>query len=252
MSHAPQSPPAEVAPGIHRLTGGASNFYLVEQPGGLTLVDAGTPGDWRLFLRTLDTLGRRLDDLDAVVLTHAHPDHVGFAERARREGPTSVWVHRDDAAVAQGAKLGKGDASLARYLARTEFYRTFISLIRGKATKIIPVVQVSTFADYEVLDVPGKPRAVHAPGHTPGNAALYFEDRLAVISGDSLITHNPLTGRPGPQVMPSGFNHDTAQALASLSALEDLNAEIILPGHGDPWHGPVSQAAQLARAAGPS
>ena len=52
--------------------------------------------------------------------------------------------------------------------------------------------------------------------------------------------------------MPSGFNHDTAQALASLSALEDLNAEIILPGHGDPWHGPVSQAAQLARAAGPS
>jgi len=252
MSHAPQSPPAEVASGIHRLTGGASNFYLIEQSGGLTLVDAGTPGDWRLFLRTLDTLGRRLDDLDAVVLTHAHPDHVGFAERARRQGPTSVWVHEDDAAVAQGAKLGKGDAGLARYLARTEFYRTFISLVRGKATKIIPVVQVSTFADDEVLDVPGKPRAVHAPGHTPGNAALYFEDRLAVISGDTLITHNPLTGRTGPQVMPSGFNHDTAQALASLSALENLNAGIILPGHGDPWHGPVSQAAQLARAAGPS
>ena len=87
---------------------------------------------------------------------------------------------------------------------------------------------------------------MHTPGHTPGNAALYFEDRLAVISGDTLITHNPLTGRTGPQVMPSGFNGDTAQALASLSALEDLNAEIILPGHGDPWHGPVSQAAQLA------
>jgi glyoxylase-like metal-dependent hydrolase (beta-lactamase superfamily II) len=67
-----------------------------------------------------------------------------------------------------------------------------------------------------------------------------------------LITHNPLTGRTGPQVMPSGFNRDTAQALASLSALENLNAEIILPGHGDPWHGPISQAAQLARAAGPS
>ena len=252
MSHAPQSPPAEVAPGIHRFTGIVSNFYLVEEPGGLTLVDAGTPGDWQLFLRTLDTLGRRLGDLDAVVLTHAHPDHVGFAERARREAPTNVWVHEDDAAVAQGAKLGKGDASLAKYLARTEFYRTFISLFRFKATKIIPVVEVSTFADDEVLDVPGKPRAVHIPGHTPGNAVMFFESRRALLSGDTLVTRNPLTGRTGLQVMPSGFNRDTAQALASLSALEDLNAEIILPGHGDAWHGPVRQAAQLARAAGPS
>src|SRR5262249_7622126 len=176
----------------------------------------------------------------------------GFAERARREGPTSVWVHEDDAAVARGAKPGKSDAGLARYLARTEFYRTMISLSRRKGAKIIPVVEVSTFADGEVLDRPGQPRAVHTPGPPPGNAALYFEDRLAVISGDTLITHNPLTGRTGPQVMPSGFNRDTAQALASLSALEDLNAGIILPGHGDPWHGPISQAARLARAAGPS
>ena len=138
MSHALQSPSTEVAPGIHRLTGGVSNFYLVEQSGGLTLVDAGTPGDWRLFLRTLDGLGRRLDDLDAVVLTHAHPDHVGFAERARREGPASVWVHNDDAAVAQGAKPGKNDAGLVKYLARTELYRTMISLSRRKGAKSSP------------------------------------------------------------------------------------------------------------------
>jgi glyoxylase-like metal-dependent hydrolase (beta-lactamase superfamily II) len=252
MSQAVESSPTEVAPGIRRLTGGVSNFYLVEETGGLTLVDAGTPGDWQLFLRTLDTLGRRLDDLDAVVLTHAHPDHVGFAERARREGPTTVWVHEDDAAVAQGAKLEKGDAGLARYLGRAEFYRTFIGLIRGKATKIIPVVEVSTFTGDEVLDVPGKPRVVHIPGHTPGNAVLFLESRRALLTGDTLVTHNPLTGRIGPQVMPSGFTRDTAQALASLSALENLNAEIILPAHGDPWHGPVSQAVQLARAAGPS
>jgi len=170
----------------------------------------------------------------------------------RAAGGPRAYGSKDDAAVAQGAKLGKSEAGLARYLARTEFYRTMISLSRRKGTKIIPVVEVSTFADNEVLDVPGKPRAVHIPGHTPGNAVLHFEDRLAVISGDTLITHNPLTGRTGPQVQPSGFNRDTAQALASLSALEHLTAEIILPGHGEPWHGPISQAVQLARAAGPS
>ena len=100
MSHAPQSPPTEVAPGIHRLKGGVANFYLVEQTGGLTLVDAGTPGDWQLFLRTLDTLGRRLDDLDAVVLTHAHPDHTGIAEQARTTANTKVWVHASDTGAA--------------------------------------------------------------------------------------------------------------------------------------------------------
>src|SRR5260370_27817233 len=154
MSHAPQSPPTEVAPGIHRLTGGVANFYLVEQPGGLTLVDAGPPGDWELFLRTLDTLGRRLDDLDAVVLTHAHPDHVGFAERARREGPATAWVHADDAAVAQGAKPGKSDAGLARYLARPEFMRSIIPVSRRNVTKITTSVEPSTFPANESPDAP--------------------------------------------------------------------------------------------------
>ena len=93
---------------------------------------------------------------------------------------------------------------------------------------------------------------MHIPGHTPGSAALFLESRRVLLTGDSLVTRNPLTGRIGPQIMPAGLNRDTAQALASLSALENLNAGIILPGHGDPWHGPISQAAQLARAAGPS
>src|SRR5260370_11835926 len=107
MSHALQSPSTEVAPGIHRLTGGVVNFYLVEQSGGLTLVDAGTPGDWRLFLRTLDGLGRRPDGLDAGGLTPAPPAPVRFAEGAGRGGPARGWGRKYDAAAAPRGKAAE-------------------------------------------------------------------------------------------------------------------------------------------------
>ena len=73
----------QVAEGVHRLTAGVCNFYLIEDGGKLVLVDAGAPRDWDLLVRTLPTLGRGLGDLEAVLLTHAHSDHTGFAERAR-------------------------------------------------------------------------------------------------------------------------------------------------------------------------
>jgi glyoxylase-like metal-dependent hydrolase (beta-lactamase superfamily II) len=69
---------------------------------------------------------------------------------------------------------------------------------------------------------------------------------------DWAFLENPLTGRLGPQIMPSGLNLDTAQALASLDALRGIDADLLLPGHGDPWTQGVAEAVQKARAAGPS
>jgi glyoxylase-like metal-dependent hydrolase (beta-lactamase superfamily II) len=238
----------EVAPGIRRLSGGIANLYLVEEGGRFTLVDAGAPKDWDLFAATIG----RLDALDTVLLTHAHADHVGIAERARRETGSTVRVHADDAEVARTGKPGKKDGSLSRYLFRGEFYVTAFSLARRGAAKIVPIAEVSTFADGETLDVPGSPRVVHAPGHTPGAAALLFERNGALVSGDVVVTHNALTGRDGPQIMPSAFNTDTQQALRSLDALAGIEADVILPGHGLPWTGGVPEAVRRAKAAGPS
>ena len=141
---------------------------------------------------------------------------------------------------------------MARYLLRAEFYRTVLSLARRGGAKIVPVLEVSVFADGEVVDVPGRPRAVHAPGHTPGNAALYLADRRVLFSGDTLITRNPLTGRTGPQIMPAGFNQDTPAALRSLSVLSGLDAGVVLPGHGEPWTARADQAVRQAQLAGRS
>jgi glyoxylase-like metal-dependent hydrolase (beta-lactamase superfamily II) len=242
----------EVAPGVHRITRGVTNFYVVEDRGRLTLVDAGTPKDWDAFIAAIGSLGRTIRDLDAVVLTHAHSDHVGFAERARTTAHATVRVHELDEAVATGAEPPKNEGSMMRYLLRPAFYRTALSLLRRGAGKIVPVVEVSSFGDGEALDVPGSPRAVHAPGHTAGCCALFLEDRKALLSGDVLATWNALTGRDGPQIMPSGLNVDSDQALSSLSALEAIEADVVLPGHGEPWTEGVPEALRRARAAGRS
>jgi glyoxylase-like metal-dependent hydrolase (beta-lactamase superfamily II) len=200
----------------------------------------------------LATLGRGLDSLDAVLIIHAHSDHIGFAERARTTAEVPVWIHQADAAVARGAKPGRNDGTARSYLLRVEFYRTLVSLTRRGATRLIPIQQVSTFAEGETLEVPGRPRVVHAPGHTPGCSALLLEGRRVLLTGDVLATRNPLTGRVGPQIMPSGLNRDTPQALRSLDVLDSIPADVPLPGHGEPWTEGTAEAARLARVAGPS
>jgi glyoxylase-like metal-dependent hydrolase (beta-lactamase superfamily II) len=242
----------EVADRIHRLNQGIVNFYLVEEGGKLTLVDAGGTGHWELFRATLRRIGRTLDHLDAVVLTHAHADHVGFAERARKEARAVIRVHRADAGPATTGSAPKNEAGYGRYLWRLEAYRTLLTLARAGGLKLVPVQVVSVYEDGQRLDVPGRPRVVHAPGHTNGSCALLLEDRSALLSGDCLVTRNPFTGRVGPQIMPAGLNLSSIGALRSLDALAPLRADIVLPGHGEPWTQGTAEAVRLARAAGPS
>jgi len=242
----------EVAQGVHRLTQGVVNFYLVEEGGKLVVIDAGAPRDWSALVRTVSALGRELADIEAVLITHAHSDHTGFAERARTTAAAPVWIHREDAEAAKSGKTGKNDGRATSYLLRAEFYRTLFSLARRGATRLVPIQEVSTFGDGETIDVPGHPRAVHAPGHTPGSSALLLEARGVLFTGDVLATRNPLTGRIGPQIMPSGLNRDTPQALRSIDVLDGIHADVLLPGHGEPWTGGTAEATRLARLAGPS
>jgi glyoxylase-like metal-dependent hydrolase (beta-lactamase superfamily II) len=243
----------QVTDGIHRVSGGVTNFYLIEESGKYTVVDAGTPRDWALLERSLGELGAGVESLDAVLLTHAHVDHVGFAEQARADVGAQVWIHQEDAEALRSGKSGwKNEGSNFSYLRHGEFWRTALSLGRRGAMKIIPVKEVSSFADGEVIDVPGSPRAVHTPGHTPGSAAIAVEKRNALMTGDAICTWNAYTGRIGPQIMPSALNMSNAQALASLDNLAAITADMLLPGHGDPWTAGVPEAIRRAKAAGPS
>jgi glyoxylase-like metal-dependent hydrolase (beta-lactamase superfamily II) len=116
--------------------------------------------------------------------------------------------------------------------------------------RIPPITEVATFGDGATLDVPGSPRVIVAPGHTPGSAALHVPARGAIFVGDAFAMRNVLTGKVGPQTVPQ-FNADTRQALASLDRLAELEVGVALPGHGQPWRGSLAEAARLVRASVP-
>jgi glyoxylase-like metal-dependent hydrolase (beta-lactamase superfamily II) len=224
------------------------NWYVVDDGGRLTIVDCGAPGYWPQLDQALAQLGKTRDDIAAVVLTHGHSDHVGFAERLRSESGTPVWAPEGDEEMVRTGKLKKNERSLLPYFRHAFAWKMVSHLVRNGGAKIPPVREFSTYSDGETLDVPGHPVATHVPGHSDGHCVLQFDSVL--FAGDTLATINALTGRRGPQIPPGAFNRSSQQAMASLDRLPD--ASLLAVGHGDPWTDGTAAAVERARAAGPS
>ncbi len=233
----------QIADGIHRLGTGLVNAYLVADGGGVTIIDAGLPGYWSDLKAELAAMGRGLEDIRAVVLTHGHSDHVGFAEKARKERGVPVSVHEADALLARGKV--KNPAKGTGPVRPLPLLRFIALAMRKGGWHIDRLGQVATFGDGATLDVPGSPRVILVPGHTPGSAALHLADRGILFVGDALATVAVTTGVVGPQIAP--FTANTDQALASLDRLADIEAGLILPGHGAPWTAGTAAAIAAVR-----
>jgi glyoxylase-like metal-dependent hydrolase (beta-lactamase superfamily II) len=234
----------KLAPSLHRIGSDLVAVYLVEDTTGVTIVDAGLPGQWDELEPELALMGRSLEDIRGVILTHGDTDHIGFAERLRRERGIPVLVHELDATRARGEvkkEISWGKVRVGP-LMRFLFYSA-----RHGGLKITPVSEVAAFVDGEVLELPGAPLVIHTPGHTPGSVAFHFPSVDALFVGDAMTTGHVLTGAVGPR--PAPFTLDTEQALASLDRLESLPAKWVLPGHGAPWSEGAKEAVRLIREA---
>ncbi len=237
----------EILPGIHHFNTDPFNWYVLKEGGRLTVVDAGFPGHYPVCCAGLRSLGHDVKDVEAIIVTHAHADHLGFARRLHVETNAPVFVHEADVAAA-GRPL-----QLPWWGLLSHAWRPFMASTLTRATVngvfwAPGVTGVRAVKDGDTLDVPGRPRVIHAPGHTPGQIALHLPQQQVLLSSDVLITQHLLTGAHGaPQVAHRGLNHDDGQARRSLDCLHEIGLVTLLPGHGRPWRGLMADALKLAR-----
>jgi len=242
-----------VAPGIHRLAHANVNCYLVVEGEDVTIVDAAFPTTWGPLLRALRAVGRSPADVAALVLTHAHFDHLGFASRVVSQLQVPVWLHPADASLAARPYRYAHESSRLVYpLLYPMGVPRLLAMTLAGAWNVPGVDEVRDLPASGELDVPGSPSIVFTPGHTFGHCALHFPGRETVLSGDALVTLDPYKGARGPQIVAGAATADSELALRSLSPLADTEARILLPGHGEPWRAGARAAVDAAIAVGPS
>ena len=239
-----------VADGVHRVEDAFTNFYVIEEDGRLTVVDAGVPSSWDSLHALLRAIERSPDAIQAVVLTHAHFDHVGFAEKARTQLGVPVHVHENDAPLARHPWRYDHERPRSPYFAtQVRALPIVASLVRHRAFFPPPVKEVQRYTD-GTLPVPGSPRVVFSPGHTLGHCALHLPERDVLIAGDAIVMLDPYTARTGPRLVARAATADSDRNLRSLDALAETGAKTVLTGHGEPWTDGIEAAVARARVEG--
>ncbi|NLU84359.1 MBL fold metallo-hydrolase [Rhodococcus sp. HNM0569] len=231
---------------------GHTLVYAMESPGGLVLVDAGWDDEngWNGLQQGLADIGHSVQDVEGVVLTHFHPDHVGLCGRVREASGAWIAMHEADYAMFDGMVTPRDSAwmsgqreNVLRAGASQEEAAPF-----GVAAGDPPTTAASTpdrtLADDEVVPLAGRGlRVVYTPGHTPGHVCFYLEDADVMFTGDHVLQKT--TPHVGNFVYPLEERDALAEFMDSLRRVQSMDVTRGLGAHGIPLDNVAGRAGEL-------
>jgi glyoxylase-like metal-dependent hydrolase (beta-lactamase superfamily II) len=237
----------EVAKDVFSFTGTDVNWVIVREGDSLTLVDGGWRGDGAAVLRSIRSLGHRPEDVRAVLITHAHVDHLGGVRTLHDRYGTPAYAHPQEVPHAHRDYLEQATPmDLVKRLAQPGVLGWSLRILAARGFLPLSAQHAQPFPRPGALDLPGRPIPVPCPGHTSGHCAYLLAEAGVLVTGDALVTGHPTSRETGPQLLPGHFTHSHEEALRSLEALGAVDADLLVPGHGEPWRGTPREAAALA------
>ena len=238
----------EVAENVFCVEGTAVNWVLLRDGAALTLIDAGWSGDTPRVEASIRALGCHPSDVQAILLTHAHLDHMGAINHFHEKYGTPVFMSTADAAHARSGDLEQArPGDIIKRCVRPRCMRWTARIIGAGALKPVTIPHATSYPRAGALDLPGAPVPIGCSGHTSGHSAFHIPDKRVLITGDALVTGHSLSPITGPQLLPPFFTHHPDEAHTALRILADIDADWIVPGHGFPWRGTPTAAVELAR-----
>lgn len=233
--------------GVFFVEGGAVNWTILRDGADMTLIDAGYPGDHADVLASLRQVGGSLEKLQAILVTHAHIDHIGSIPALLEHRPVPVLTGAREAAHTRREFLEQATPlDVAANLLRPGMLGWTAHIVSKGALSRRGVPSATAVTEGVAAPVPGAPVPLLVPGHTSGHTCYVLPQSRALVTGDALATGHRLSAAVGPQLLPAFFDHDRAQAERSLQVIAKVDADLLLPGHGAAAR--VSPTAAVAQA----
>ncbi len=217
----------EVMPGVYqiefRIEFGYANVILVVEK-NLTLIDAGFYGSSGAVLDSINRLGRSVDEIGLIIITHNHWDHVGGLPELRELTRAKVAAHRADFNLERLPY-----PKIVPKLAQAPILSHYRKFVYAESDEVDILLEGG-----EVFDVLGGLEVIHTPGHTPGSISLFSRPKRLLMVADTLAKHQQRIDPPTKWVC-----NDFPLAMQSVNRLAQLDFDTICFGHGRPLSGDV-------------